>query len=121
MPRKTAEGRKAYNKEYSKRWYAKNREKQKARAAANRKRYYQEWIEYKASLECSVCGASHPAIIDFHHIIRKDKQSVNILVKNGRFAAARKEAETKCIPICANCHRKHHWEERRNTPPKDRT
>jgi predicted HNH restriction endonuclease len=42
---------------------------------------------------------------------RTDKQSVHFLVKNYRFAAAMEEIK-KCIPLCANCHRILHWEER---------
>jgi predicted HNH restriction endonuclease len=43
---------------------------------------------------------------------RTDKQSVHhFLVKNYRFAAAMEEIK-KCIPLCSNCHRILHWEER---------
>ena len=59
-----------------------------------------------------MCGASHPAIIDFHHIDRADpnKQKVHKLVCSGRFAAAYREIE-KCMVLCANCHRILHYEE----------
>jgi hypothetical protein len=50
-------------------------------------------------------------IIDFHHVDRTDKQSVHFLVKNYQFAAAMEEIK-KCIPLCSNCHRILHWEER---------
>jgi hypothetical protein len=62
---------------------------------------------------CSHCGTTHPSgvIIDFHHVDRTDKQSVHFLVKNYQFAAAMEEIK-KCIPLCANCHRILHWEER---------
>jgi predicted HNH restriction endonuclease len=36
---------------------------------------------------------------------------VHFLVKNYRFAAAMEEVK-KCIPLCSNCHRILHWEER---------
>jgi hypothetical protein len=78
------------------------------------------WDEFKASQKCTHCGLQHPAVIDFHHVIRgPDKKSVNKLVADGRFAAARKEVE-KCIPLCSNCHRMLHWKEAQETKKKRR-
>lgn len=98
-------------KEYSRRWYLKNRKAQIRKAKINKKRLRKEWTDYKARQKCSRCGFSHPAVIDFHHVVRKNKRSVNHLaaVKNN-LKAAIWEAETKCIPLCSNCHRIHHWE-----------
>ena len=114
MPLKDRELARERQKEYSRRWYLKNREDQirKSRLVKHKKR--QEWEAYKSKQKCSHCGAKHPAIIDFHHIIRKNKQSVNKLatIKNN-VPEAIKEAETKCIPLCSNCHRIHHWKEHR--------
>lgn len=98
-------------KQLSDAWYRKNRESHIINTARNKRRYKDEWIAFKSTLQCSHCGFSHPAAIDFHHVIRdKDKESVNGLVSQGRFAAAREEIK-KCIPLCANCHRILHWDE----------
>lgn len=98
---------------YSARWYQKNKEKTKRKMASLRKENRRIWAEYKSSLSCVKCGASHPAIIDFHHVIRdKTKQSVNQLIGHGRFTAAWEEIK-KCIPLCSNCHRILHWDEGR--------
>jgi hypothetical protein len=95
----------------SNRYYQQNKEKVKAATAKTKRVHRQKWITFKATLSCTHCGAAHPAIIDFHHVIRdKDKQSVNKLIADGRFAAAFEETK-KCIPLCANCHRIHHWDE----------
>lgn len=92
-------------------WYQKNKETHKANIAKNKKRYRAEWTQFKSNLQCSHCGFSHPAAIDFHHVIRdKGKQSVNFLVSQGRYAAAKEEIK-KCIPLCSNCHRILHWDE----------
>lgn len=109
MPHNTREKQKAASDS----WYQRNKEKHKANTAKNKREYRRKWTEFKASLACMHCGSQHPAIIDFHHVIRdKSKQSVNRLVGEGRFAAAMEETK-KCIPLCANCHRILHWDEER--------
>jgi predicted HNH restriction endonuclease len=121
MPFKDPQERKARQKEYSKRWYEKNRAKHIASGNKNRREKREDWIAYKSEQKCSHCGAQHPAIIDFHHVIRDaTKQSVNKLVGNGRWKAAKKEAQTKCIPLCANCHRVLHWDEEQEAKKKRR-
>lgn len=98
-------------REYSRRWYEKNKARHIADTAKNKNRYRKNWTDFKASLSCTYCNAQHPAIIDFHHVIRdKTKQSVNRLASEGRYAAALEETK-KCIPLCANCHRILHWDE----------
>jgi hypothetical protein len=92
-------------------WYQKNKDKVKANTAKTKKEYRRKWAEYKKGLACTSCGMTHPAAIDFHHVIRGEgKQSVNKLVSDGRFSAALEEIK-KCIPLCANCHRILHWDE----------
>ena len=77
----------------------------------NRKKYKKQWDEFKASQKCSHCGMQHPAVIDFHHVVRsKDNPKVNQLIKNKRYRAAMEEVN-KCVPLCANCHRILHWSE----------
>lgn len=92
-------------------WYQRNKEKHKINTAKHKKENRLKWSKYKASLSCTQCGVSHPALIDFHHVIRDNtKRSVNRLVGEGRFTAAMEEIK-KCIPLCANCHRLLHWNE----------
>jgi hypothetical protein len=71
------------------------------------------WLEFKATLKCAKCGFSHPAAIDFHHIDSSTKDGeVNRLSGTGSYKKAYAEVE-KCIPLCSNCHRIHHWDEGR--------
>jgi len=97
----------------SRKHYAKNKETVKAKVKEYKLKKRDEWHAYKASLSCTRCGASHPAIIDFHHINRQDpeKRKVHKLVQGDNYTAAYREIE-KCLILCANCHRIHHWEER---------
>lgn len=102
----------AKQRAWSKAWYEKNKEKHKAGARKNRSKAREAWLVFKASLSCAHCGFSHPAVIDFHHVVRgPGTEKVNKLVSNGRFAKARQEAQENCIALCSNCHRLLHWEE----------
>ena len=111
MPIKDPDKRKRKQREYSARYYANNKELSIARTTAQHRREKAEWISYRASLACAICGFSHPAVIDFHHVDPNTKTaSVHVLVGNRRYAAAREEIK-KCVPLCANCHRVHHHDE----------
>lgn len=111
MPYKDPVKRKAKHKIYSEKWYANNKELIANRNRERKKKYRADWLLYKASKSCTKCGLSHVATIDFHHVVRENKVAIPSLVKAGRYAAAIREAEEKCIPLCANCHRILHWEE----------
>jgi hypothetical protein len=112
MPYKDLEVRKRKHAEYSKKHYEKNKETEKIRIANTKKEKKAEWIAYKATLKCTNCGFNHSAALDFHHIDPKTKEgAVHQFITNGKFARAYEEAK-KCIVLCANCHRIHHYEER---------
>lgn len=114
MPYKDAAVRREKHKHYSKKWYLQNRIKQIQKSQDQKNRIRVLWIEYKAKQRCSHCGMQHPAVIDFHHIIKENKKSVNELIKKrSSLRAAIREAEEKCIPLCSNCHRILHWQETR--------
>ena len=69
MPFKDEAKRLAMQKQYSRKWYEKNRREiiKKAKRAKDKNR--QEWIAYKTKQRCSHCRKKHPAIIDFHHVL----------------------------------------------------
>jgi hypothetical protein len=113
LPYKDKEKRVAYAKAYGSKWYQRNKEKVIAKNRQRRKRQKKEWIEWKAQQACNDCGFSHPAALDFHHINKDDPENraVYQLVQGGQYNTAVKEAETKCVCLCANCHRILHWNE----------
>lgn len=77
--------------------------------AKSRKKEIVDWIfEMKKTMKCQRCGFSHPAALDFHHKNEKD-YDVSQLVRNGNRDKILKEIE-KCIILCSNCHRIHHYE-----------
>jgi predicted HNH restriction endonuclease len=112
MPIKDLATRLTRQKKYSRDWYLKNREHAIQQSARTKQGSRAKWLAYKAKQKCAHCGFSHPATIDFHHVITKGKRSVNKLaVKQNNIPAAIREAEEKCIPLCSNCHRILHWHE----------
>lgn len=121
MPYKDKAVRKAKQKLYSRKWYESNR-REIIRKTARRKDVEREkWIAYKTKQRCSHCRKKHPAIIDFHHVIKEGKRSVNHLaLKQVNIKEAIKEAEEKCIPLCSNCHRILHWDLTRKAMRKRR-
>ena len=74
------------------------------------KRWFRE--EYLPSQKCANCNESHPACIDFHHKDphTKDAGIARILHDTRSKSTLMKELE-KCIALCANCHRKLHYEQ----------
>lgn len=113
--------RKAKQKLYSKKYYEKNRKRIIKKAKTSKDKTREKWIAYKSSQRCSHCRKKHPAIIDFHHVIKEGKRSVNYLaVKQSNVEAAIKEAEERCIPLCSNCHRILHWDQTRKEMRKRR-
>jgi len=121
MPYKDEAIRKAKQKSYSRKWYEKNRKEIIRKARKYKDRSRQEWVAYKSKQRCSHCRKKHPAVIDFHHVIKEGKRSVNHLaLKQNNISEAIKEAEEKCIPLCSNCHRILHWDLTRKAMSKRR-
>ena len=119
MPYKNPVKRKEYHKERGAQWYQKNKELTKVRAKQLKKLARQEWVDYKANLRCIRCGQDHPATFDFHHVDPKTKvKGVNEWVKERKYAEAHEEVK-KCIVLCANCHRIHHYNEKRGHKAPD--
>lgn len=98
--------------ERAKAYLEKNKDKHKIWAKKSKEKRRNRFIEYKSTLSCEICGEDHIACIDFHHIDPSEKErNINKLWACPNIL---KEELKKCIPLCANCHRKLHWEERNN-------
>lgn len=66
------------------------------------------WKEYKQQFFCKFCGESESVCIDFHHLeahLKEDNISKYVVNKS---KIKLLEELKKCIPVCANCHRKIH-------------
>jgi predicted HNH restriction endonuclease len=98
-------------KRSSAKYYEGNKKKAIDANLESRRRNRELWQQFKSGLKCEHCGFSHPAALDFHHIDRTNKKSVNKLASNGMYKQAIQELH-KCVVLCANCHRITHHEEK---------
>jgi hypothetical protein len=100
------------NKDACRDWYRRNRAR-KALMAIRRKQDIARYLDECKSSGCRRCGERDVRCLVFHH--RDPKTKVFDLARGycGQIGmdAIRKEV-AKCDVLCANCHRKHHWEER---------
>lgn len=93
--------------------YNKNKEAWNKTTRKNKKLQRQRINEYKDSLSCSKCGESRNWLLDFHH---QDPSQKDFQISQGeRFGWEKVKNEIeKCIPLCSNCHRDFHYQEKKN-------
>lgn len=99
-------------KEYRKSHYNKNRKKYIDKAAKWKVKFRLWWTEYKKQFSCK-CGESHQACIEFHHPDNNKEAGIADLIGYNCKSRILKEI-AKCIPMCSNCHKKLHWDQRRS-------
>jgi len=77
-----------------------------------RKAWYKDLM---ADKKCEMCGEDHPGVLDWHHKDPSTKRAniPTMISQNISIAAVVAEMD-KCIIVCANCHRKIHWESQNN-------
>jgi len=117
VPHKDPVKRKAYQKRYQEGWYAQNGDHRREQVRRRRRALKQRYREFKKTLSCEKCGLSgeeSPWALDFHHRDedrQKKTTSVSHLVSGGYGWDRIMEEVALCDVICANCHRKEHYEE----------
>ena len=109
MPIKDPEARRAYHREYMRRWYANNKELQVRRVRANtvrRRNRLAEWINEFKRRPCADCGGEFPPyLMDFDHVIG-DKLAAICAMRMRTMSREAIEAEIrKCEVVCATCQR----------------
>jgi 5-methylcytosine-specific restriction endonuclease McrA len=114
MPYKDASVRKAYHKQQSRKHYEANREEIIQKNNDKKKEERTKFRTFKSTLKCTICGFNHPAALDFHHEDPTKKEgNIHRFVSNGQFKKVYEEI-TKCVVLCANCHRIHHYKEKQS-------
>ena len=88
----------------------KNRDKYNKDARDRRQARKVRAVEYKGG-KCEHCDKEyHVAAFDFHHTNPSEKESDPGLLMGASDEVLFKELD-KCILLCSNCHRIHHYEE----------
>jgi hypothetical protein len=95
------------------RWYQKNASRKIAWQARRREELRRWWHDFKATKQCEVCAESAPECLQFHHIDPEQKEiEISAALVNGWSRDRILLEAAKCRVLCANCHLKHHWNER---------
>jgi hypothetical protein len=97
------------------RWYYRHKAQAIAQSTVNRNRrdpILRQWLnDYKAKLGCSHCPETHPACLEFHHKDPANKElELSRAASNGWSIERLQQEIAKCEVLCANCHKKFHWE-----------
>jgi hypothetical protein len=95
-------------KKYDKDYYQNNREKINARNKTYKLKIRKWFREYKKKLECTKCGETHYACLEFHHVRKNKEKAVSNMVGQGYSKNKIMQEIQKCTVLCANCHRKIH-------------
>lgn len=100
--------RKAYNQEH----YKKNKKSYINKAKKSNEKMVKWYNDLKSSLKCQQCGEDHPACLHFHHRSPEEKEfNISSNVKTGKTKLLKEI--NKCDVLCANCHAKVHYNERK--------
>lgn len=103
-------------KEIRKKSYNKDKKITRDRNKRNKNKNVEWYREYKSNLKCNRCPENHIAYLEFHHS-DSEKKEFNVLTLIRSTYSIKKiliEIE-KCEVLCANCHRKLHFNEK-NAP-----
>ncbi len=95
------------------RWYRANAQR-KIAWQQRRREELRSWVaELKGPLSCERCGESASECLQFHHRDRASKElDIGRALANGWSRERLLREMAKCDVLCANCHLKHHWEDR---------
>lgn len=105
MPSKDPTYQARYHREV---WYPANKAKRLQLNKAWRERKQTEYLEYKSTLKCQLCGEAESCCLDFHHI-ESDKKDFSVATRSRYTSLTKlKEEIDKCVVLCSNCHRKVH-------------
>jgi len=119
MAHKDPVRRKEYHAKYMKEvWYPKNKEKHISYVRRNKRRVTEFIEQYKRAHSCVDCGFSgreFPYVLDFDHVDSSVVKKFNVGSWSHSVLSieAIQEEIKKCELVCANCHRKRTFSEKR--------
>lgn len=100
------------NKQYQKNHYKINKLDYASKAKQHRHKMAEWFAEIKSKMKCCECGEDHVACMDFHHNGNKEIELADAIAAGWGEKRILEEIK-KCKVLCANCHRKLHWEKRK--------
>lgn len=92
-------------REYKNKHYHNNKKDHYRRNAITNKKL-KDYANSIKSIGCNICDEKEISCMDFHHLRDKDDNIATIL-RRGSLKKLKEEI-SKCIVLCANCHRKVH-------------
>jgi hypothetical protein len=127
MPFKDPAKRKAYQKQYQRKYYLNNKDAFIQRSVKNKRQRRQEkkdWLHSQLGGVCQNCGYDTPAGLDIHHtdsslkqiwgLVRPGQQGGSgVIRQKGITDYSWQDLKAKIHTLellCANCHREHHAE-----------
>ncbi len=110
VQKRTDEERRLRKQRLEAEYYQKNkRRKNNIRKEAIKEKKAWIWA-FKEKRGCITCGVTHPAILDFHHLVSSEKSFAIGAATNHNYALDRiKQEIEKCEVMCRNCHAMLHW------------
>ena len=103
------------HKPFRKNWYEGHKErhlKQVKQRKHEARKVAREYVwNYLSNHPCIECGEKDPIVLEFHHRHGKDK-AISVMAAGGYPIATIQAEIDKCDVLCANCHRKEHWNQR---------
>lgn len=109
MKRDHTERDKSRIKKYGKEYRQINKDKLRQQQADWSNNNFDWFSKLKSGLQCTECGESRPACLDFHHVDPSQKEET-IGRAWRRWGKERTLKEiAKCIVLCRNCHACFHW------------
>ena len=101
---------KVCQRDYKNAYYSNNKESHKVRNNKTRSKL-RDILEEVKSKGCFMCPEKFKPCLEFHHLNGEDKlNSVGHLVTYGSQRLLLEEID-KCVLLCANCHRKVHFDD----------
>lgn len=97
-------------KEQGKQYYVTNKVSVIAKQRTRNDNHKNKYHDFKTTLSCVSCRESAPYCLEFHHLDSSTKDYNIGNMTNQHWNTVKKEL-SKCVCLCANCHRKVHHQE----------
>jgi hypothetical protein len=97
-------------KEYASEHYKQNKLKYSSNSKESRLRKKQWYNEVMKDKFCDRCGESDKVVLEWHHLDPSKKEASIAWMMDNRGRQTILEEISKCQCLCANCHRRVHYE-----------